>query len=225
MRWCVDAEAQNVSLLDGASDNENALMDRIIRAKIGDALRWVSLFGPAELLNGSDTKGTETGMLVDVAFNSPSVDAESGVELKNDLRCWRLVMPENFIKVSRVRVNGWHKAVCTPIEEDSEEALMLYDANGATATIERPQAVIVNKAKREIELWPKPDVPALVEATIVVEPSAIDEMESGLDTTVAIPPKTKTAFLYYIAYLLLSAYGDARSERMLSIAKENLLAK
>jgi hypothetical protein len=100
--------------------------------------------------------------------------------------------------------------------------LQLYDTNGATATADRPQAVLIEKATREIEVWP---TGTSAEYTYVANVDAeIQSRTVGTDTEyfVAIPPRVKTSFIYYLAFLLLSAYGDSRSERMLEIAMQNL---
>lgn len=218
VRLCIDEQALNGSNLDydtGASDNE--LMDNIIRGKIGDALRWVCLYGPADLLNGSDeTEGgslVSTGILIDVTGAPTSISGTTG---------GKVVMPTNFLKLARIRVNGWHRAIQIPIAEDSEEYIQLYDSNGAAATVERPQAAFINKATKEIEVWP---TGTSVEYTYVanVNNTAIESDTDGT-TVVALPPAVKTSFIYYLAFLLLSAYNDPRSVRMLEIAKMNLSA-
>lgn len=219
VRLCIDEQALNGSNLDlndtGASDNE--LMDNIIRGKIGDALRWVCLYGPADLLNGSDeTEGgslVSTGILIDVTGAPTSISGTTG---------GKIIMPTNFLKLARIRVNGWHRAIQIPIAEDSEEYIQLYDSNGAAATVERPQAAFINKATKEIEVWP---TGTSVEYTYVanVNNTAIESDTDGT-TVVALPPAVKTSFIYYLAFLLLSAYNDPRSVRMLEIAKMNLSA-
>ena len=37
-----------------------------------------------------------------------------------------------------------------------------------------------------------------------------------------IPPRVKTAFIYYLAFLVLSAYEDSRAKNMFEIAKMNI---
>lgn len=219
VRLCIDEEALNGSDLNydtGASDN--ALMDNIIKAKIGDALRWVCLYGPADLLSGCDEtdvpSGTTAGVLVDY---NPTVEAVSGGG-------GRITLPSDFIKLARVRVDGWHRAIKVPVSEDSEEYLQLYDSYGAAATSDRPQAAIIDKAERELEVWPWSSGKT-VDVTYVIdtEGETYNVTIGGVSVEkIAIPPKSKTAFIYYLAFLLLSAYNDARSARMLEIAKMNL---
>lgn len=237
VRWCIDEEAVDPTHLDGASaydfdstTTDTGLMNNIIKDKIGDALRWVCLYSPADLLIGSDeTENDEevsTGILVDI--ENPTVSPVTGQ------KAGRIVLPENFIRLARVRVDGWHRAVCNPISEDSEEYLQLYDENGATATYDRPKAALIDKAVRELEVWPwnmgsvTPPIVLQdnVEITYIANtnPVAIEETVQGETTVVgyALPPKAKTSFIYYLAFLLLSAYNDTRATRMLDIAKMNL---
>jgi hypothetical protein len=135
-------------------------------------------------------------------------------------------MPADFVKLARVRVAGWHRAVKELLTEDSDEYLQLYDTNGATATVDRPQAVLIEKSTREIEVWP---IGSPANYTYVAN---VDPEEHAFDVTSGepavterhypLPPRVKTSFIYYLAFLLLSAYGDARSEKMLEIAMQNL---
>lgn len=210
VRFCIDEEASDSIDFGRASANDNTRMDNIIKNKIGDALRWVCLYAPADLLGGTDQTNVDTGILVDVSATPTSVSGH-GV----------LTMNENFIRLVRVRVPGWHRAVKVPLSEDSEEYLQLYDPNGATATVDRPQAALIEKAQRQIEVWPW--TTGNVDYTYVasVEPAAITG-QGGTVIGYALPPKAKSAFIYYLAFLLLSAYADARAPRMLEIAKMNL---
>ena len=132
-------------------------------------------------------------------------------------------MPAVFVKLARVRVAGWHRAVKELLTEDSDEYLQLYDTNGATATADRPQAVLIEKATREIEVWPiGPTAEYTYVANINPEEHAIKDVITHAITAYPLPPRVKTSFIYYLAFLLLSAYGDSRSERMLEIATQNL---
>lgn len=211
VRLSFDEEAVNASSLATGLvyADDNSLMDNIIKGKIGDALRWVCLYGPAELLGGTDTTGTATNILVD--DDSPTVTAITGTT------GGVITLPTNFIKLARVRVSGWNRAIKDPIQEDSDEYLQLYTEIG-TATADRPQAVIIDRATKKLEIWPW-DSNKSVELTYVADTETII---SDSDTAVALPPKAITAFIYYLAFLTLSAYGDVRAERMLEIAKMNL---
>ncbi len=228
VRWCIDEEADNSTSFadaskydfDGGTHTDEGLMNNIIKAKIGDALRWVCLNAHPGLLGGSDEKqGTatiETGIMKDATPTPTLITGQTA---------GYITMDADFIKLARVRVEGWHRAVRTPIAEDSDEYLQLYDTNGATATDDRPQAALVEKSKREIELWPWTSGKT-VEVTYVasVEPKEVMGSGSQSDTVVgyALPPKARTSIIYYIAFLLLSAYNDPRAARMLEIAKMNL---
>lgn len=233
VRYCYDEQAFDGADFNNASANDNIYMDNIIKAKIGDALRWVCLYAPADFLYGTDEPDTEdtsveppgttshpTGILVDVTETPtpiPSLNPTHGV----------LTTSEDFIRLVRVRVPGWHRAVKVPLSEDSEEYLQLYDPNGATATADRPQAALIEKAQRQIEVWPW--TTGTVDYTYV---ASVDPEEHAFDVTSGepavterhypLPPKAKSAFIYYLAFLLLSAYADARAPRMLEIAKMNL---
>ena len=232
VRWCIDEEAVNASELadtsaydfEGGSHSDNGLMNNIITDKIGDALRWVCLFGPATLLDGSDETKEEKGktVVIDPGVMKDVTATPTAITGKN---AGRITMPTDFIKLARIRVNGWHRAIKVPISEDSEEYLQLYDVNGATATADRPQAAVIDKTVKEIEVWPWTATDGQVEYTYVAatDGKGFETTKEGVtETHYALPPKARTAFIYYLAFLVLSAYGDARAKNMLDIAKMNL---
>jgi len=231
VRWCIDEEATNSTSFNSASDDV-PLMDNIIKDKIKDALRWVCLYAPADLLGGSDEEETsggttapvDTGIMVDVdLYNQEGQTAK--IATITGQTAGRFNVDGNFIKLARVRVDGWHRAVRVPITEDSDEYLQLYDENGATATADRPQAALIEKSVRQIEVWPWTSTQHVNYTYVAsVEPKGINGTGAQAETVVAyaLPPRVRTSFIYYLAYLLCSAYGDPRAERMLDIAKQNL---
>lgn len=217
VRWCIDEETVNGSDLaynTVSLSNDKTLMDNIIKAKAGDALRWVCLYGSAEVLAGSDEEGgSAISILVDMDNQTPTaISGHSAAYVS---------MPTDFIKLARIRATGWHRAIRKPITEDSEEYLQLYDENGATATNERPQAALIQRATARIECWPCSGLQR-VDYTYVKDPGTSISSSATSSTKFAIPPAAKSAFIYYLAFLLLSSYGDERSVRMLEIAKMNL---
>ena len=244
VRLCYDEEDKNPSSLAylSALGSDNTLMNNIIKNKIGDAVRWLCLYSPAELLGGSDEPEStdrthpdtpvahNTGILVDVTVPAGSItpiNYGASVSLESD-----------FIKLARVRVSGWNRAVKEPLREDSEEYLQIYDENGANATYDRPQAAIIDKATKQLEVWPwtAANVDPVraadtIEYTYVASTDADDfsfEVNTGTaqepvwELHYALPPRVKTAFIYYLAFLVLSAYEDSRAARMLEIAKMNI---
>jgi len=230
VRWCYDEEQMDSADFGNASANDNTLMDNIIKSKIGDAVRWICLYAPAELLGGSDETTTEggqtvpvpTGILVDMpgsgTLTPTSITGTTGGYVE---------LPADFIRLARVRVSDWHRAVKEPLAEDSEEYLQLYDPNGAAATADRPQAAIVDKSVKVLEVWPM-GTGKTVEYTYVAATEG-ETFTTGTGSEqdpyvlhYALPPRVKTAFIYYLAFLVLSAYEDSRSARMLEIAKMNI---
>lgn len=224
VRWCYDEEQLNSAGFGNASANDNTLMDNIIKSKIGDAVRWICLYCAPELLGGSDTKKTVGGVEEDVPTGI-LVDKTPTVVAIGSTTGGKFTLESDFIRLARVRVDGWHRAVINPIKEDSDEYLQLHDTNGAAATADRPQAAIIDKATKELEVWPRG---ASAEYTYVAaaEPVGLDNngnvpsQESDI-TQYALPPRAKNAFIYYLAFLVLSAYEDSRAARMLEIAKMN----
>ena len=211
VRWCYDEEVQNDTYFVNASSGDMALMNNIIKAKIGDALRWVCLYAPAEQLSGGGSSGTgNINIIVD--------EAQQDVPTNG-----KISLGANFIRLIRVRCSNWHRAVMgdSLFKEDSEDYLQLMDTNGAEATDDRPQAALIETATKSVEVWPHV-TGAKYDLTKLVMPSQADLSSITDATDIAVPPLLQTSFLYYLAFLVLSAYGDARAARMLEIAKMNL---
>ena len=217
VRLCIDEEADNVSSLAGADGDDITKMNNIIKSKIGDALHWVCLHAPVDMLTGKDGPSTDTSLVADVTAEESSI---TSIPATGDAIGASVALASDFLRLIRVRGNDWHRAIMTPISEDSEEYLQLYDANGAAATADRPQAALILSASKKLEVYPKPTT---IKYTYVKDPLAggTDYSASGASAP-QLPTKLHGSMLYYIAYLTLSAYGDARSTRMLEIAMQNL---
>jgi len=232
VRWCVDEETQNFSEQSEMDDCDDLYMDNIIKAKINDALMFVCLYAPAGLLDGSD-EDDDTEILRDYAISATSgsvtVDdvtyyrtaaAMGNTVIPDDYQdnCGVLVMPGDFLKVARVRGKGWHRGIITPVQEDSEQYLTQFDEI-AQSTEELPHAVEVNSNPRRIEIYPAEDY---VELSLVCSPKQVDASSSE-DTAVPLPPKVRTAFIYYLAFLVMEAYENtAKAKEMFTVAKQNL---
>lgn len=205
VRWVLDEEK-------GQPDYETAYMDNIIKSRINDALRWIIYNADTSLLDGSDTNDG-TGCII-------QEELPSDVGTKATLDGAYVRMPSDFVRLVRVKVTGWARAIHEPIAEDSEQYLMQSDAV-AKADKTRPQAAIVSTLPNKIELFPTPLEGDKVEITYAVTPGEIDTSASE-DTSFGIPPKLKTAFIYYLAYLVMIAYDDnSKANSMLATAKMN----
>lgn len=205
VRWVLDEEK-------GQPDYETVYMDNIIKSRINDALRWIIYNADTSLLDGSDTNDG-TGCIIQEELPSTSAT-------KTTLDGAYVRMPSDFVRLVRVKVTGWARAIHEPIAEDSEQYLMQSDAM-AKADKTRPQAAIVSTLPNKIELFPTPLEGDKVEITYAVTPGEIDTSASE-DTSFGIPPKLKTAFIYYLAYLVMIAYDDnSKANSMLATAKMN----
>ena len=218
MRWCIDEEAVNVAALagasaydfDGGTHTDTGMMNNIIRNKIPAALRWVCLYAPAEQLSGGSS-GSSSQNAIDV-IQEDTLSATGNV----------LTPSKPLIRVVRVKGENWHRAILgdSLIKEDSDKYLQLRDENGATATINRPQAALVNTKEKKVEVWPGDGQFVLTYIKVL----SADDI-SGLDidsTEVGIPANVETSFIYYLAYLLCTAYGDSRAKSMYDNATLNL---
>lgn len=217
VRWCIDEEAVNMSEIadvsaydfEGGIHTDIGLMNNIIRHKIPDALRWVCLYAPAEQLSGGSGSQQDS---IDVIHEDSTLTAMGNV----------LTPSKTLVRVIRVKGTGWHRAILGDflIKEDSDEYLQVHDTNGAEATIDRPQAALVNTKEKKVEVWPGNGTFSL---TYITTLSSTDIQNLDNDNTpVGVPVQVETSFIYYLAYLLLTAYGDARAKSMFDVAMLNL---
>lgn len=204
VRWVLDEEK-------GQPDYETVYMDNIIKSRINDALRWVIFNADTSLLDGSDT-GDGTGCIIQESLPSREIT-------KARLEDGYVVLPNDFVRCIRIKADGWARAIHEPIAEDSEQYLMQSD-DVAKADKSRPQAAIIRTCPNKIEPFPKVGGKDKIHVTYAITPSEIDL--SDLDASFGIPPKLKTAFIYYLAYLVMIAYDDSsKASNMLATAKMN----
>lgn len=204
VRWCINEESNNTSEI--TDEKDDLYMDNIIKSKINDALHWLAITAASSpVLSDSKKVDATTTSTIKVE----EYVAEKGIGI--------ITMPSDteVINISRVRGKGWFKAV-TPVEDTDDEALMMFDES-AMGTTDRPQAAIMRENPIQILLQPKPE-----EAVISFVGVPKNVSISSSDTDVAIPEKLSNAFIYYLAFLLLSAYNDTKATQMYTIAMQQL---
>lgn len=203
VRWCIDEESNNTSAI--TDEKDDLYMDNIIKSKINDALHWIAITAASSSVF-AESKSTST--------ESSKISAEDYDTTRN---IGIITMDENteIISISRVRGEEWFKAVI-PVEDTDNEAYMMFD-DSAMGTADRPQAAIMRENPIQILLQPKP-TKAVV--SFVGVPKNVDASKESTD--VAIPDKLQNAFIYYLAFLLLSAYNDNKATHMYTIALQQL---
>lgn len=215
VRFCIDEESNNTSsLADVIDEKDDSYMDNIIKAKIPDALHWIAVTATSSAVL-SNSK--ETSKKADSSTPSTSTDMEVKAFEGSDT-IGIVEMPSNIsvFNINRVRATGWHKAV-VPVEDTSDDALLMFDET-AMGTIDRPQAAIMRTTPLKLLVQPKA---ATITVSYVGVPTVIskdnDEKES-----VDISDNFKSSFIYYLAFLLLSAYDDSKANQMYNIALQML---
>lgn len=204
VRWCIDEESNNTSEI--TDEKDDLYMDNIIKSKINDALHWIAITAASSPVL-SDSKKAD-------ATTTSTIKVESFDETRG---IGSITMPSDteVINISRVRGEGWFKAV-TPVEDTDDEALMMFD-DTAKGTADRPLATIMRENPIRILLQPIPDEAVIsfvgVPKNVIITSDATD---------VAIPDKLSNAFIYYLAFLLLSAYDDTKANQMYTIALQQL---
>lgn len=204
VRWCIDEESNNTSEI--TDEKDDLYMDNIIKSKINDALHWIAITAASSPVL-SDSKKVD-------ATTTSTIKVESFDETRG---IGAITMPSDteVINISRVRGKGWFKAV-TPVEDTDDEALMMYD-DMAKGTVDRPLATIMRENPIRILLQPIPDEAVI---SFVGVPKNVSITSDTTD--VAIPDKLSNAFIYYLAFLLLSAYDDTKANQMYTIALRQL---
>lgn len=203
VRWCIDEESNNTSEI--TDEKDDLYMDNIIKSKINDALHWIAITAASSsVFAESKNIGTPSSTI-----SVEDYDADRNIGI--------ITMDENteIIAISRVRGKEWFKAVI-PVEDTDNEAYMMFDES-AMGTADRPQAAIMRENPIRILLQPKP-TEAVV--SFVGVPKNVDV--SSETTDVSIPDRLKNAFIYYLAFLLLSAYDDTKATQMYTIALQQL---
>jgi hypothetical protein len=209
VRLCIDEEATNDASFTNAQGGDSTRMNNIIRYKIPYALRWVCLYAPAEQLSGGGSSGSGTS--IDVIQEESSLSASNNIITPNS----------TLVRVIRVMGSSWSRAILgdSLIGEDSDEYLQQSDTL-AVATNDRPHAALVNTKFKKVAVFPSTGTFTL---TYIKALSSTDISNLNSDSTnVNVPGNVETSFIYYLAYLTCSAYGDARAKSMLEIAIQNL---
>ncbi len=222
VRWCIDEESNNTSdIAETVDEKDDAYMDHIIKAKIPDALHWIAITAASSAaLSGSTS----------AIFHIGNITIPTGTKLLNvepfdeERQIGKITMPSDLsvFNINRVRCDGWFKAVI-PNEDTSDDALEMFDES-AKGTADRPQAVIMRQEPLALLIQPMPTDNFFASVSYVGIPNGIDTDEDG-NESVDIPTKFRSAFIYYIAFLLLSAYDDTKANQMYSIAMQQLGAQ
>ena len=205
VRWCIDEESNNNSdMADVIDDKDDSYMDNIIKAKINDALHWLAMIASSSSVLADSKKVSGTTATLKV----------SDYDTKRQIGVISLPQELEVINVSRIRATDWQKAV-VPVEDTEDEALLMFD-DSAMGTSDRPQATILRENPIRILIQPKAESATI---SYVGVPKSVDTAD---DTEVDVPEKLYNSFIYYIAFLLLSAYDDTKASQMYAIATQQL---
>lgn len=215
VRWCIDEETSGTSYI--TDDKDDVYMENIIRAKIPDALHWIAITASASSVLSSSSS-TQKNASSDVASTTTTMTVTS-FDDHEDIGVITMPSSVSVFNINRVRGKGWHKAV-VPVEDTSDEALMMFD-DTSKGTIDRPQAAIMRVKPLQVLVQPMPS-DGTVSVSYVGVPTDITKGGGEEGDSVEISDNFRGAFIYYIAFLLLSAYDDSKANQMYSIALQQL---
>lgn len=218
VRFCIDEESNNTSsLADTIDEKDDLYMDNIIKAKIPDALHWISITAASSsVLSGSSSAASNIGSSIPASTKLLDIDV-----FDKEREIGKVIMPSDIsvFNINRVRCDGWFKAVI-PAEDTDDVALNMYD-DVAHGTADRPQSVIMRQDPLAILIQPMPKDNTYASVTYVGVPTGVSTDSNG-NQSVEVSEKFKSAFLYYLAFLLLSAYEDTKANMMYTIAVQQL---
>lgn len=215
VRWCIDEETSGTAYL--TDNKDDVYMENIIRAKIPDALHWIAITASASSVLSSSSS-TEKNASSDAASTTATMTVTS-FDGHEDIGVITMPSSVSVFNINRVRGKGWHKAV-VPVEDTSDEALMMFD-DTSKGTVDRPQAAIMRVKPLQVLVQPMPS-DGTVSVSYVGVPTDITKGGGEEGDSVEISDNFRGAFIYYIAFLLLSAYDDSKANQMYSIALQQL---
>ena len=214
VRWCIDEETSGTAYL--TDNKDDVYMENIIRAKIPDALHWIAITASASFVLSSSSS-TQKNASSDVASTTTTMTVTS-FDGHEDIGVITMPSSVSVFNINRVRGNGWHKAV-VPVEDTSDEALMMFD-DTSKGTVDRPQAAIMRVKPLKVLVQPMPSDGTISVSYVGVPTDVKGSGEEG--DSVEISDNFRGAFIYYLAFLLLSAYDDSKANQMYSIALQQL---
>lgn len=215
VRWCIDEENSGTSYI--ADDKDDVYMENIIRAKIPDALHWIAITASASSVLSSSSS-TQKNASSDVAYTTATMTVTS-FDGHEDIGVITMPSSVSVFNINRVRGKGWHKAVI-PVEDTSDEALMMFD-DTSKGTVDRPQAAIMRVKPLQVLVQPMPSDGTIFVSYVGV-PTDVTKGSGEEEDSVEISDNFRGAFIYYLAFLLLSAYDDSKANQMYSIALQQL---
>lgn len=215
VRWCIDEETSGTSYI--TDDKDDVYMENIIRAKIPDALHWIAITASASSVL-STSSSTQKNASSDVASTTATMKVTS-FDGHEDIGVITMPSSVSVFNINRVRGKGWHKAVI-PVEDTSDEALMMFD-DTSKGTVDRPQAAIMRVKPLKVLVQPMPS-DGTISVSYVGVPTDVTNGSGEEGDSVEISDNFRGAFIYYLAFLLLSAYDDSKANQMYSIALQQL---
>ena len=215
VRWCIDEETSGTSYI--TDDKDDVYMENIIRAKIPDALHWIAITASASSVLSSSSS-TQKNASSDVASTTATMTV-TPFDGHEDIGVITMPSSVSVFNINRVRGKGWHKAVI-PVDDTSDEALMMFD-DTSKGTVDRPQAAIMRVKPLQVLVQPMPS-DGTISVSYVGVPTDVTKGSGEEDDSVEISDNFRGAFIYYLAFLLLSAYDDSKANQMYSIALQQL---
>ena len=208
VRVALDENEVSTALI-AANDTDTLTLDRIIRQKLADSARLLTVNAPGDMLDG----GT------DFPDTSKVITWHEG----EDYNWGHLMLPDDFLRLVIFKMDDWLRPVVSPIlDSDPLYFPQKSKFSGVHGNVEKPVCAITTyPAGRAMEIFscrPSDNAQIFV-AKYMPEPSISGDPES-----ISVSSKLRPAIVYYAAGLTAEDYKDESHAQVL-IQIANALAK
>lgn len=206
VRAAIDELMVNDSGFLTTSEDEKNLT-AIIIDKLNYGLQWVYENAPAEMLDSAS-----------VSTLTSAEDASFGIDGE---MVGRVTLPEDLLRIVEARLSSWAMSP-EPVSSRSEVALMQQNVY-ARGTWDRPVSLLrYSGTDRLLELYSARSVNDTLELLFVRKPREVYTVTSSLSTSVTVPIRLESAFVYHVAGLTMLSFKDDVATSLLRLGAQYL---
>ena len=180
-------------------------MNMVIVDKIPYALEYVIRNAPATLIDGDLVTSVSSGL--DYTITGDNV--------------FTVTLPSDVLRITSARLSSW--SVSPPVSDEHSDMARQQIYPFTCGTYDKPVTVLYSENGKQILKFfsakTKSDTYFIAYARMP-DLSKVDVWDG--EAEVNIPTRLTGAFIYYIAYLTMAAFGDDRQTAMLQIAQQQL---
>lgn len=203
VKIALDENKVSTALIE-EGDIDTLTLDEIIKSKIEDAAKTVTLIAPHYMLEGGKTFGESIGWQSNVGYGRGYI-----------------FLPEDFLRLVCFQMSDWSYPVFEPITPDDPKYQQQFSRfPGIKGNPQRPVVAIVSNPDNlvlEFFSCQAGDSVYVKQAAYIPKPTITEE------NTIELSERLKPAIVYHIAYMVALSIGNADvATAMLNISKELL---